>query len=135
MEIVTLVYCYSLLLLNEVSIYSTWGLGIDSNNAAEFCSLWQGLKIVRDKGIGKISVFGDSRILINALITKKIPAHIKLHHIFQKILHLSKYFQNIRYFHVLRVLNMQADKEANSGAALDQSILCIDGVYQRCDIP
>ena len=112
-----------------------WSLGIDSNNAAEFCSLWQGLKIARDKGIGNITVFGDSRLLISALINKKSPPHIKLWHIFQKILQLSKYFQNIKYFHVLRVLNMQADKEANSGAALDQSILIIDGESQRCDIP
>ena len=112
-----------------------WGLGIESNNVAEFCGLWQGLKIARAKGIDKILVFGDSRLLINALITKKSPPHIKLRHIFHKILHLSKYFQNIRYFHVIHVLNMQADKEANKGAALDQSILCTDGDYQRCDIP
>lgn len=112
-----------------------WGLGIDSNNAAEFCSLWQGLKIARDKGIGNITVFGDSRLLISALINKKRPPNINLRHIFQKILQLSKCFQNIKYYHVLRVLNRQADKEANIGAALDQSILVIDGVSQRCDIP
>ena len=116
---------------NTLSKYA-WGLGTDSNNVAEFCGLWQGLRITLDKGIGNLSVFGDSRLLINALITKKSPSHIKLRHIFQKILHLCKYFQNIRFHHVL---NMQADKEANSGAALDQSILCIDGIYQRCDIP
>ena len=119
---------------NMLSKYA-WGLGIESNNAAEFCGLWQGLKIARAKGIDKILVFGDSRLLINALITKKSPPHIKLSHIFHKIVHLSKYFQVIRYFHVSCELNKQADKEANKGSVLDQSILCTDGDYQRCDIP
>ena len=83
----------------------------------------------------KIIVFGDSRILIKALITKKVPHHIKLSHIYHKILHLSRYFQNIRYFHVIHALNEQADKQANKGVTLAQGILCTDGDFQRCDIP
>jgi len=112
-----------------------WGLGIESNNVAEFCGLWQGLKIARSKGMNQILVFGDSRILIKALIMKKAPHQIKLSHIYHKILHLSRYFQNIRYFHVHRVLNDQADKQANKGVSLAQGILCTDGDFQRCDIP
>ena len=52
---------------NVISNYS-WGLGTESNNIAEFCGLFQGLKITQSKGIGKISVFGDSSLLIQALI-------------------------------------------------------------------
>ena len=90
---------------NMLSKYA-WGLGIDSNNVAEFCGLWKGLRIALAKGIGNLSVFGDSQLLINALINKKSPSHIKLGQIFQKILHLSKDFQSIRYVHVLHVLIM-----------------------------
>ena len=48
---------------NVISRYA-WGLGNDTNNKAEFCGLFQGLRIARDKGITKLLVFGDSRLLI-----------------------------------------------------------------------
>ena len=89
-----------------ISKYS-WGLGIDSNNVAEFYGLLQVLKIAMSKGIVKLLVFGDSPLLINALIKKKSPSHLKLGQIYQKILHLSNKFQAIRFYHVLRGLNSQ----------------------------
>ena len=41
-----------------------WGLGVDSNNVAEFYALWQGLRKAIRLNIRKISVFGDSRIVV-----------------------------------------------------------------------
>ena len=106
----------------------SWGLGIDSNNIAEFCGLLQGLRIALSKGIAKLSVFGDSRLLIQALIGKKRPSQLKLALIYQKIRLLSKKFQTIRFFHVLRGLNSLADKAANRGTLLGRGILLKDGV-------
>ena len=74
-----------------LSRYS-WGLGTESNNIAEFCGLLQGLKIAISKGIVKLTVFGESRLLIQALTRKKRPTHIKLAQIYQKIQILSKNF-------------------------------------------
>ena len=74
-----------------LSRYS-WGLGTESNNIAEFCGLLQGLKTAISKGIVKLTVFGDSHLLIQAVTRKKHPTHIKLAQIYQKIQILSKKF-------------------------------------------
>jgi ribonuclease HI len=118
-----------------ISINYSWGLGIGTNNTAEFCSLWQGLQIARNHGIRQLTVLGDSRILIKALQTKKAPLNVHLRHMFQKILQASNRFHKIRYFHVLRALNNHADTEANKGVELAHGNLNINGLCQRCDIP
>jgi ribonuclease HI len=51
----------------EVS-YS-WGLGLDSNNMAEALTLWQGLRLAVARNIQNLVVFGDSRVIIQALKT------------------------------------------------------------------
>ena len=116
-----------------LSNYS-WGLGIESHNKAELCGLLQGLRIALSKGIANLSVYGDSRLLIQALREKR-PSHLQLAQIYQKICLLSKKFQSIRFFHVLRALNSMADKAANQGTLLGRGILHKDGVDIRCDIP
>ena len=117
-----------------VSRYS-WGLGIESNNTTEFCGILQGLRIALSKGINTLTVFSDSRMLIQALIKKKRPSQLKLVLIYHKIQLLSKTFLSIRFFHVLRGLNSLADKEANRGTLLSIGILNMDGIENRCDIP
>ena len=105
-----------------------WGLGIESNNTAEFCALLQGLRIASSKGITTLSVFGDLRMLIQALINKKRPSQLKLALIYQKIQLLSQKFQSIKFYHVLRGLNSLADNEANKGSLLSRGILIVDGL-------
>ena len=119
----------------NVLINYSWGLGIESNYIVEFCGLLQGLRIALSKGIAKLSVFGDSRLLIQAIIKEKCPSQINLAQIYQKIRLLSKNFQTINYFHVLRGLNALADREANQGTLLGIGILLIDGVELRSDVP
>ena len=55
---------------NLISCYA-WGLGNGTNNKAEFCGLYQGLRIAKTKGIERLLVFGDSRLLIQAISNKK----------------------------------------------------------------
>ena len=112
-----------------------WGLGNDTNNKAEFCGLFQGLRIARDKGITNLLVFGDSCLLIQANIKKKSPSNIYLTQIFLRIRLLCKGFQSIRFFHILRGLNSLADSAANDGTLLSRGILHMDGVDSRWDIP
>ena len=117
-----------------VSNYA-WGLGIESNNTTEFCALWQGLRIAKNKGITALTVFGDSRVLVQSLIKKKRPTQIKLALIYKKIQLLVKSFRSISFFHVLRGLNHLADIEANRGVLLSRGRLYNDGKEVRCDIP
>jgi len=112
-----------------------WGLGIESNNIAECYGLLQGLRIANTKGINALSVFGDSRMLIQALINKKRPDHLKLALLYRKIQMTCKKFHSIRFYHILRGLNKLADKEANKGALLSRGTLNVDGKDTRCDIP
>ena len=117
-----------------ISNYS-WGLGVETNNFAEFCGLLQGLKIALSKRISNLVVFGDSRMLILALNRKNRPNQLKLAQVYQKIRFLSKKFHSIDFYHVLRALNEVADKEANYGTVLGRGVLVNDGVESRCDIP
>jgi ribonuclease HI len=78
-------------------VYS-WGLGEETNNNAEALSLWKGLGQAQKLAINEITVIGDSRILIQALVTNSLPNQMKLRQIFQKILRLSKSFRKINFF-------------------------------------
>eukprot|EP00253_Pinus_taeda_P022475 PITA_22475 len=50
-----------------------WGLGIETNNRAQALALWQGLNLAINKNILSLSVFGDSRLIIQALLFPKTP--------------------------------------------------------------
>ena len=119
---------------NVVSKYS-WGLGIETNNHAEFCGLYQGLRIARAKGIAKILVFWDSRLLIQDINKKKHPSQLQLAQIFHKIHLICKSFLSIGFYHVLRDLNSLADCAANEGTLLGRGLLHMDEVESRWDIP
>jgi hypothetical protein len=56
----------------------SWGLGEDTNNMAEALGLWQGLNQAREHGINEITVIGDSRLLIQALVTNSLPSQMKI---------------------------------------------------------
>jgi ribonuclease HI len=67
----------------EVSF--SWGLGIDSNNMAEALALWQGLRLAVTRNIQNLVVFGDSRVIIQALKTQRRPNNLKLGQILRKL--------------------------------------------------
>ena len=60
------------LLSDENTILATyvWGLGIMSNNKAEVLALWQGLRQAQERNIDSLVVFGDSKLIIQALSPK-----------------------------------------------------------------
>ena len=82
-----------------------WGLGHASNNQAEFLALWQGLNQARKLNIQKITIFGDSRLIVKTLHTKKGPTDINLGQTYRKVLLLLTHFSNHKAYHVLRNLN------------------------------
>ena len=98
-----------------------WGLGHASNNQAEYLALWQGLNQARKLNIQKLTIFGDSRMIVKALHTKKMPTDISLAHTYRKVLLLLKHFRNYKAYHVLSTLKNLADAEANRGSTLSKS--------------
>jgi hypothetical protein len=74
-------------------------------------------------------VIGDSKILIQAMVTNTLPNQMNLRQISKKILWLSHSFHKIDFFHVLRQLNGEADQAAKAATPLSKGQLSINGTY------
>lgn len=61
------------------------GIGVDTNNIIEALALWQGLYQTLAYGISEVNVFGDSRVIIQALVTHKLPTQLRLRQIVRNI--------------------------------------------------
>lgn len=112
-----------------------WGLGIETNNRAEALALWQGLKLAINRNILSLSVFGDSRLIIQALLFPKTPHQVHLASIIKKIRLLLPKFNKIAFFHIIRTLNAQADLEANLGSLCSRRSLVVNSTESSCAIP
>eukprot|EP00253_Pinus_taeda_P009858 PITA_09858 len=112
-----------------------WGLGIESNNRAEALALWQGLTLALKRNIQSLTVFGDSRLIIQAMNSSSNQLQIHLGRILKKIRLMLAKFQKISFFHILRQLNSQADSEANLGSARSQRTLSVNFEESLCIIP
>jgi ribonuclease HI len=113
----------------------SWGLGVESNNIAEALRLWQGLIQAWKLEIKEITVIGDSRILIQAMVTNTLPTQMNLCHILKKIMRLSCSFQKIDFFHVLRHLNVEADQAAKASTHLSRGHLSLNGTLVFVPLP
>eukprot|EP00253_Pinus_taeda_P024317 PITA_24317 len=112
-----------------------WGLGIETNNRAEALALWQGLSLAINRNILSLSVFGDSRLIIQALLFPKSSHQVHLATIIRKIRLLLPKFNKISFFHILRTLNSQADLEANLGSLCSRRSLVVNSIESSCAIP
>jgi ribonuclease HI len=111
----------------EIKVLSySWGIDKDTNNIAEALALWQGLSQAQIMNITDLNVFGDSRIIIQALSSKNLTSHMRLRQILKKIKLLMTTFKSIQLFHILRELNGEADKEANKAVLLRKGVLSLD---------
>jgi len=120
---------------NSLRTSFAWGLGHDSNNKAEALALWQGLKLAHENKIIDLTVFGDSRLIVQAMALKKVPPHLHISRILLKISRIADRFRNIRFYHILRNLNNMADAEANKAVLLSRSFIDINGRISSCNIP
>jgi hypothetical protein len=64
--------------LGMLVVTYSWGLGIETNNMAEALALWQGLRLSASKIIQKLVVFGDSRVIIQSMKTRRRPKNLNL---------------------------------------------------------
>ena len=120
---------------NSVLANYAWGLGIMSNNMAEALALWQGLKLAHERNLNSLVVFGDSKLILQSMISKTLSSNIFLAAIIKKILLVTTKFQVISFYHILRGLNGKADMEANRAASLDKNVLAVSDRVSTCNIP
>ena len=80
---------------------------------AEAYGLWQGIKQLKEKGLEEATVFGDSRLIIQALNGASQSRNLRLDRLVKRIKSLSKTFRRLELFHILHELNDLADQEAD----------------------
>lgn len=60
---------------------------------------------------------------------------MRLKHLLQKVQNLLPSFLKIKFFHILRDFNGEADIAANEPTLLRKGTLTLNGIYQIFDIP
>jgi ribonuclease HI len=91
------------------------GIGVATNNVAEYRAAIRGLELARDLGADRVILRSDSRLLIEQLAGRfrvKNPTLIRLN---EQARSLVKDFSDVVFEHVPRELNRRADTLANQG--------------------
>ena len=91
------------------------GIGIATNNVAEYRAAIRGLQLARDRKASSVLLRSDSRLLIEQLSGRyrvKNPTLVRLH---ADVRALLPAFEQVSFEHVPRELNRRADRLANRG--------------------
>ena len=111
-----------------------WNIGFDSNNMAEAYGLWQGLNQLKVIGAEEVMVFGDSRIIIQELNGGSRSKNERIVRLIKRIRSKANTFRKIKFFHVLRNLNVLADSAANNSITIGLIELSVNSIA-TIDIP
>lgn len=96
-------------IIAEISEY----LGIATNNQAEYKAVIVALKKAKEMGAKELDFYLDSELVVRQLNREYRVKNKDLALLFLKINNLSIYFNKIKYTHVPRELNGEADALAN----------------------
>ncbi len=91
------------------------GIGVATNNVAEYHAAIEGLRLAREFGATEVLLRSDSRLLVEQLEGRfrvKNPTLIRLH---TEVRSLLSEFSKVRFEHVPREFNKEADRLANQG--------------------
>ncbi|XP_026422030.1 uncharacterized protein LOC113318118 isoform X3 [Papaver somniferum] len=94
------------------------GVGIATNNVAEYRAMLLGVKYALKKGFKRVSVRGDSKLICMQVqgIWKTKSENMKI--LCKEAKELKEQFDSFKILHVLRDLNSAADAEANLAVLL-----------------
>ena len=84
-----------------------------TNNEAEYCALIMGLEEAIRSNIKKLSVCGDSLLVINQVNGVYKVKHVNLVPLYERVIELKTQFTTINFTHVYRNENKRADKLSN----------------------
>lgn len=91
------------------------GIGVATNNVAEYRAAIEGLRLAREFGGKEVLLRSDSRLLVEQLSGRfrvKNPTLIRLH---TEVRSSISEFAEVRFEHVPREFNKEADRLANQG--------------------
>jgi len=119
----------------EIVLSYEWGLGHISNNRAEALALYQGLLQLGKLGTDVASIYGDSAVVISSMVQKRDPLNVCLQQTLSRCQSLAHHVKDLRFHHVLRSLNKDADKQANKACARPQGSLVCNGAETYHHLP
>jgi ribonuclease HI len=91
------------------------GIGVTTNNVAEYTAAIEGLRRARALGAARVLLRSDSRLLVEQLSGRFKVKHPNLKPLHATALELAASFEHVGYEHVRRELNTEADRLANEG--------------------
>ncbi|KAH0991590.1 hypothetical protein GBA52_003073 [Prunus armeniaca] len=94
------------------------GLGVRTNNVAEYRALILGLKYALKKGFTKIRVKGDSKLVCMQVQGLWKVRNQNMSDLYEEVKELKDKFLSFEISHVLRELNSEADAQANLAVRL-----------------
>lgn len=109
------------------------GIGVATNNVAEYRAAIEGLRIAAERGAHAVLLRSDSRLLVEQLSGRfrvKAPTLQRLHDEARKLL---AQFERVKIEHVPREFNTEADRLANEG--VDRWLAGPGKRYRRPDPP
>ncbi len=91
------------------------GIGIATNNVAEYTAALEGLKRAKELGATDVLLRSDSKLLIEQLSGRFRVKNPTLQRLHTQVRATAKAFVRVSYEHVPRELNKEADRLANQG--------------------
>ncbi len=91
------------------------GIGETTNNVAEYTAAIEGLQRARELGATHVLLRSDSRLLVEQLEGRFKVKHPNLKPLHATVREIASGFARVRYQHVPRERNKQADRLANVG--------------------
>ena len=91
------------------------GIGVATNNVAEYRAALRGLELARAHGATDVVLRSDSKLLVEQLLGRwqvRNPSLMRLH---DRVRALQRGFRSVRFEHVPRARNAEADTLANRG--------------------
>lgn len=99
----------------EVLAEIAQGLGVTTNNVAEYTAAILGLERCRDLGATDVLLRSDSLLLVQQLLGRFRVKTSHLKPLNARVRQLAAGFARVRYEHVPRERNVEADRLANQG--------------------
>ncbi len=91
------------------------GIGVATNNVAEYTAAIEGLRRAAELGASEVLLRSDSRLLIEQLSGRFRVKNPTLQRLHAEARALARGFSSVRYEHVPRDRNTEADRLANLG--------------------
>jgi ribonuclease HI len=97
------------------------GIGVASNNVAEYKALIAGLEMAHEQGITHLDIYLDSQLVVSQMKGEWKIKNVNLRPLAIKAHSLMQRFEQAGISHVRRESNTEADKLANQG--MDAAVL------------